>query len=297
MKFADLHAHTCFSDGSLTPQQLVELGAQKGLSALAVTDHDTVDGVERALAHGRKIGLEVIPGLEFSSQLEGRNLHLVGLFVDPRSQALQRVCQKMQQMRDQRNRQMLRQLEEAGFPVSEETFRDFQGTSLTRAHVADVLIRAGYGSNMKEVFQNYMSKGKPGYVARQVVPPEECIDAIHQAGGLAFVAHLHQISKDPDTCVRLCLDTMDLGADGLETRYSEFDDHWRNTAEEIARQRGCLSSGGSDFHSAFKPGLELMTGYGDLEVPYDFVVEMKKALRRRQEQSDPAGEMEAKSGK
>lgn len=188
MKFADLHAHTCFSDGSLTPQQLVELGAQKGLSALAVTDHDTVDGVERALAHGRKIGLEVIPGLEFSSQLEGRNLHLVGLFVDPRSQALQRVCQKMQQMRDQRNRQMLRQLEEAGFPVSEETFRDFQGTSLTRAHVADVLIRAGYGGNMKEVFQNYMSKGKPGYVARQVVPPEECIDAIHQAGGLAFVA-------------------------------------------------------------------------------------------------------------
>ena len=282
MKWVDLHAHTSFSDGSLTPEQLVELGVEKGLSALAVTDHDTVDGVERALNRGKQLGLEVVPGLEFSTRIEGRDLHLVGLLVDHRHPALTDACRRMQQLRRQRNEQMICQLEQAGLPVSLRQFENFPRTSLTRAHIAYVLMEAGYGRDIKEIFRSYMSRGTPGYVDRKVLPPEECIAAIHQAGGLAFVAHLHQINRrDPEECVRLCRRALELGADGLETRYCEFDSFWRQTAEEIARTTGCLRSGGSDFHGRFKPGLELMTGYGDLRVPYGFLSRMKKRRKDR----------------
>jgi len=280
MRTVDLHVHTTASDGSMSPRELIRYAKEKGLSAIAVTDHDAVSGLEEAMAEGERLGVRVIPGTELSTSVDDCTVHLVALFLDWRNERFLRRLSEMAEYREERNYKMMDKLESLGFPVSREDLKSFpEGQILARAHIAQLLIDRGYATDLKDALARYLNKGTPGYVEKQVFTPEECIEMVHDCGGLIFVAHLHQIDpKDPAHCVDICRRLLQLGADGLETQYCEFDDAWRRITENLAQEYGCLRSGGSDFHGTMKKGLDLAVGYGDLQVPYSFVEAMEERL-------------------
>ena len=284
MKIVDLHAHTTASDGSYTPTELVRYAKKKGLSAIAITDHDTVAGVEEASIEGRKLGIRVIPGAELSTRMDDCDVHMTSLFINCRNKQLIKRLDDMAASRQERNYKMVDKLHEAGFQIDRRDLDALgEGKILARGHIAQILIARGYATELKEALRKYLSKGTPGYVQKEVLSPEECIQLVHDAGGLIFVAHLHQIDpQDPEHCRDVARRLIRMGADGLETQYCEFDDEWRQATEQIAQECGCLRSGGSDFHGAMKKGLDLACGYGDLQVPYTFLEAMDAELARRQ---------------
>lgn len=284
MKIVDLHAHTTASDGSYTPTELVRYAKKKGLSAIAITDHDTVAGVEEASIEGRKLGIRVIPGAELSTRMDDFDVHMTSLFINCKNKQLIKRLDDMAASRQERNYKMVDKLHEAGFQIDRSDLDALgEGKILARGHIAQILIARGYATELKEALRKYLSKGTPGYVQKEVLPPEECIQLVHDAGGLIFVAHLHQIDpQDPEHCRDVARRLIRMGADGLETQYCEFDDEWRQATEQIAQECGCLRSGGSDFHGTMKKGLDLACGYGDLQVPYTFLEAMDAELARRQ---------------
>lgn len=283
MKIIDLHTHTTASDGSYAPAELIRYAEEKGLSAVAVTDHDTVAGVDEAVREGRRLGVRVVPGVELSTRLDECDVHMTALFIDYENRELLGRLRDMAVCRSDRNFRMVDKLKQAGFNIDRSDLERLgEGKLLARGHIAQILIARGYAGNLREALDKYLSKGAPGYVQKEVLPPEECIGLVHNAGGLIFVAHMHQIDPaDPEHCMDVCRRLIEMGADGLETRYCEFDDWWREAADSIADQYGCLRSGGSDFHGAMKKGLDLADGYGDLAVPYDFLKSMEESMRMR----------------
>lgn len=284
MKIVDLHAHTTASDGSYTPTELVRYAKKKGLSAIAITDHDTIAGVEEASIEGRKLGIRVIPGAELSTRMDDCDVHMTSLFINCKNEQLIKRLDDMAAGRQERNYKMVDKLHEAGFQIDRSDLDALgEGKILARGHIAQILIARGYATELKEALRKYLSKGTPGYVQKEVLSPEECIQLVHDAGGLIFVAHLHQIDpQDPEHCKDVARRLIRMGADGLETQYCEFDDEWRQATEQIAQECGCLRSGGSDFHGVMKKGLDLACGYGDLQVPYTFLEAMDAELARRQ---------------
>ena len=284
MKIVDLHAHTTASDGSYTPTELVRYAKKKGLSAIAITDHDTIAGVEKASIEGRKLGIRVIPGAELSTRMDDCDVHMTSLFINCKNEQLIKRLDDMAASRQERNYKMVDKLHEAGFRIDRSDLDALgEGKILARGHIAQILIARGYATELKEALRKYLSKGTPGYVQKEVLSPEECIQLVHDAGGLIFVAHLHQIDpQDPEHCKDVARRLIRMGADGLETQYCEFDDEWRQATEQIAQECGCLRSGGSDFHGVMKKGLDLACGYGDLQVPYTFLEAMDAELARRQ---------------
>ena len=284
MKIVDLHAHTTASDGSYTPTELVRYAKKKGLSAIAITDHDTIAGVEEASIEGRKLGIRVIPGAELSTRMDDCDVHMTSLFVNCKNKQLIKRLDDMAASRQERNYKMVDKLHEAGFQIDRSDLDALgEGKILARGHIAQILIARGYATELKEALRKYLSKGTPGYVQKEVLSPEECIQLVHDAGGLIFVAHLHQIDpQDPEHCKDVARRLIRMGADGLETQYCEFDDEWREATEQIAQECGCLRSGGSDFHGTMKKGLDLACGYGNLQVPYAFLEAMDAELAQRQ---------------
>lgn len=281
-RLCDLHTHTTVSDGSFTPEELVQYAQKKGLRAIAITDHDTVGALERAEREGQRIGQEVIPGIEITTKLDGCEIHVVGLFIRWQDEAFARRVEKLSKTRDARNERMLQKLRENGFEIAEEELERFRGSVLTKAHIGQILVEHGYAASVTDAMNTYLRKAGIAYVERETPSPRETIELIHQGGGLAFVAHTNQIDKaDRDRSCAVCEQLLQMGADGLETRYCEFDEDWRRRTEVIAERFGCLRSGGSDFHGFFKANLDLMNGYGDLEVPYAYVDAMKAALGKR----------------
>lgn len=278
MKTVDLHTHTNCSDGELTSAELIRLAWQSGLSAVAVTDHDTVAGIDEAVHEGNELGIEVVPGMELSSRLEGHDVHLVCLYPDTESPVLRRMLAEFRKRRERRNEEILGRLEHLGLPVSRAELQSGRGGTVTRANIAAAMMRHGNTGSVKEAFSKYLNPGMPAYVPKQDPEPEEGIRVMHEAGALVFLAHYHQIDrKDPANAVRLARRVLAAGADGLETRYSEFDEKMQQVAEQMAEEFGCLRSGGSDFHGAVKPGLQIGTGYGNLAVPYEYLEKIKEA--------------------
>lgn len=285
MRIVDLHTHTTASDGSYTPTELLQYAKGKGLEAIAVTDHDTVAGVAEAVEAGKQLGVQVIPGVELSTRVDECDVHMTALFIDCKNRDLRMRLDDMAACRKERNLRMVDKLNQAGFRIDRSDLEKLgRDKILARGHIAQILIDRGYAVNLKDALRRYLSKGTPGYVQKEVLSPQECIKLVHNAGGLIFVAHLHQIDPvDPKHCVDVCRRLIEMGADGLETQYCEFDERWRAVTESIAVQYGCLRSGGSDFHGAMKKGLDLACGYGDLVVPYDFLSAMEDALKARTE--------------
>ena len=283
----DLHTHSTASDGGDTPTLLVENAVRKGLSAIALTDHDTVSGLPEFLKAGENVSLKVIPGVELSSRGENRELHIVGLFIDHETPSLLSFLEKMRESRKKRNEEMLIRLNVIGFPLTwEELVNEAGGESIGRPHFAQALIRKGYFKTPRDVFEQCLKRGKRAYVPRELPSPAEAIKAIHEAGGVAIWAHpvSHNSGGSGRSHVRRCLKYLiPEGLDGMETYYSQFTPAQHDMVTELAEEYSLLASGGSDYHGKNIPDLALGTGMGDLAVSDELLTALEARWKKRYE--------------
>ena len=282
----DLHSHTIFSDGTLTPAQLVAAAEENEVSILAVTDHDTLLGVQPTIDAARGKNLNIIPGVELSIDMDLRNhgyIHLLGLFIDHRNSNLKSRLQKLRAARDQRNRIILKKLESLNICLSEEELIEEAGRgSAGRPHIAVLMQRKGYARSLKEAFETYLKQGAPAYANREKLSFTEACTLIHQAGGLAILAHpVSMAIMDEMELEHMLLKLRSLGLDGLEV-YSSF--HKKNFGDRLlvlAQVHHLLVSGGSDFHGDNKPDIQLGLGLGGLNIPVKVYDDLVKALQNR----------------
>ncbi len=264
----DLHVHSTFSDGTLTPSELVIYANKLNLTAIALTDHDCIDGVGEAIEAAADTPLTVIPGIEISTRYNGHEIHMLGLNIDYMNSDFQTHINEFKHSRENRNAKMIEALKNQGFDIADEKLAvRFPDSIITRAHYAVWLVENGYVASKDDAFKKYLSPGCPCYFKKEVVSPEQAIKIIHDAGGKAIIAHplLYHMS---DTEVEILVSSMVThGLDGIEAIYScnKWTDESRMKA--LAQKYNLIISGGSDFHGANKPGLDLGTGYGKLNVP------------------------------
>lgn len=274
----DLHAHSCKSDGSLTPTELVELAVSKNLAAVALTDHDTEAGIDEALAAAEGKDIEIVPGIEFSTEYEGRDIHIVGLYIDHKNETFQKYLRQFRDSRDLRNQKMCAKLQECGLDVRyEDMIKEFAGSVMTRAHYARYLFQKGYVKSMPEAFDRYVGDNAPCFIPREKVTPCQAVRLISDAGGVAVLAHpilYHLSDKRLEKLVALLKDE---GLTAIEAVYSTYNASEERQIRNLAQKYDLLLSGGSDFHGKAKPGLELGTGYGKLYVPYEFLDKIKQS--------------------
>lgn len=269
MKAVDLHVHSTKSDGSLTPTELVDLAIEKGLRAFALTDHDTTDGIDEAVSYASDKDIEVIPGVELSTEYKGRDIHMVGLYIDHKSEAFLNHIEKFRNSRDLRNEKMCNKLrEEAGMDISYEALKATDpGAVITRSHYAKYMLAHGYIKSLKEAFDRYIGDHSKYFVPREKISPSDGIKLILSAGGIPVLAHpilYHMTKGQLDELVST------LKADGLvgiEAIYSTYSPAEESQIKSLANRFDLKISGGSDFHGEAKPGLMLGTGYGKLFVP------------------------------
>ena len=278
-EYVDLHVHTTFSDGSLTPAEVVWLAVDVGLAAIAITDHDGVDGNAEAFAEGAQQGLEVIPGVEMSCDFTPTNVHVVGLFIDPTNAALTEALVDVREYRKRRNPKILAKLADLGMHIElEEIAAKAGGRTIGRPHVAEMMVEKGYVASFQEAFDKYLAHNKPAYVGRRRISAEEGIALIHGAGGLAFLAHPGVYALPPRILENMVYKLARAGLDGVEVKYSDHLPTDSGFFGRLVDEYDLLASGGTDFHGAAKPGVELGIGRGDLKVPYEFVARMKARL-------------------
>ena len=294
MNIIDLHVHSNKSDGSLSPTQLVELAIEKGLSAFALTDHDTTEGLEEAILAAKKYNqslesniiagkpLEIIPGIEFSTEYMGKDIHIVGLFIEYDSDVFKRRIQEFVDARILRNRKMCEGLASAGIDITyEKLLEEFPCCIITRSHYAKYLLNHGYTTSMPEAFERYIGDHAPYFVPREKITPQQAVELINEVKGIAILAHpiLYRMSKE--NLENLVKSLKEVGLAGIEALYCTYTKREELQIRKLAQKYNLLISGGSDFHGTIKPKLELATGYGNLVIGEHILDELKKERDRR----------------
>ena len=283
MKIVDLHVHSNKSDGSLTPTELVKLAADKGLSAIALTDHDTVDGLDEAMNASRSLAadqsLEVVPGIELSTEYENKDIHILGLFLDYHDLEFNNKIQDFIDSRNIRNEKMCTKLQDADIDISyDKLIAAFPGSVITRGHYAKFLLEHKYVKSTREAFDRYIGDHAKCFVPREKVTPKQAVELILRAKGLPILAHpiLYRMSYQRlETLVR---HLKEAGLIGIEAIYSTYSNSEERQMRYLADTFNLCISGGSDFHGAAKPGLELATGYGTLSVPEEILQKLKEKV-------------------
>jgi hypothetical protein len=259
-QFVDLHCHSTASDGTLPPAEVVRLAKKSGLSALALTDHDTVDGIEEAAAEAKKLGIDFISGIEISAEYpHPGTMHILGYGVDPQNPSLKNLTETLLAGRDNRNPKMVEKLNEMGVSVTMKEWEDeAKGNVLGRPQLAAILHRKGYVSSIKEAFNKYIGQGAPAYFDKERLTPRQAIERIHEAGGLPVLAHPTQLRRENFAQVENEVKNLvDLGLSGIEVIHSDFDQAAVDALNALADKLHLLKTGGSDFHGSNKPNIEL----------------------------------------
>ena len=260
---------------------MVRLAARAGLSAIAITDHDTLEGVEEARVEAERLGIELIPGVELSCEWAGGGLHLVVLFLDPGEGPLQDRLGELRDGRNHRNRGIAERLTELGLAVDyREVMEESRGGSVGRPHFAAVMKRKGYVPDLATAFDRYLGVGAPAYLPRRLLPPEEAIVLARESGAVPVVAHPHTLGLDNAAEYAAAYRRLaGFGLAGVECFYGEYDPATRRELERSVRSFGLLPSGGSDFHGDYKPGLRVGVGRGDLVVPDRILADLRDLIR------------------
>ncbi len=283
MDTVDLHMHSSFSDGTDTPERLAEICSRAGLRAFALTDHDTVNGIPEVIAAGIKYNIETVPGIELAADYNGREIHIVGLFIDHNSTALSEYIRTEEERRCSRNIRMTELCNEAGFPVTyDELCSMFPGSIITRAHFASCMVHHGYAGSVKEAFDRYLGDGRPLYVPRTRRAPEDAVNVIREAHGAAILAHPLLYHMSYGELKKLCIQLKNSGLTGIESMYSAYRGFEEITVRRLAGECGLLESGGSDYHGTVKPHIRPGTGTGRLMISYDYLRKIKESLITKQ---------------
>jgi 3',5'-nucleoside bisphosphate phosphatase len=255
---ADLHCHTTCSDGSMAPSELLHHAKEIGLQGISITDHDTIAAYTTAPEIARELGLMLGNGIEFSSYFQNLSVHILGYDFDLNSPEIQKLCERHQNRRVKRNKAMLDKLSRLGISLLEEELLAMGKRTIGRPHIAQLMVQKGYVSSIKEAFHLYLGDGKPCFDPGEAVSSEETIAIIHQGGGKAFVAHPHLL-EHANQIKKL----LNLPFDGLECYYGNFSVEQEKRWLRIAKERGWLISGGSDFHGLSKEYIQLGCAWVD----------------------------------
>ncbi len=265
----DLHLHSTASDGTLPPSSLVQEAARLGLAAAALTDHDTIAGLDEFLAAAAGTGVRAVPGVELSCSWYSGTMHILGLFIDPRSPELEALLREVRTSRDRRNAAMLARIRHLGIELPEGAVRgDAADPVIGRPHIARALVEHGHCRDFPDAFDRFLGSGRPAYIRRRLPLPDAVIRVIHAAGGVAVWAHpLAQLRRSAAKLRQTARVLRDAGLDAMETYYADYSPEETKLACAVAAQLGLLESGGSDFHGAHSPGILMGTGRGGLAVP------------------------------
>ena len=263
----DLHCHSIFSDGTCTPEELVALAEQGGLSALALTDHDTTAGLDRFMTAGQTSAVETISGVELSAEFGRTPLHILGYLFDSGNSALQEALTWVREGRTQRNVQMLEKLNALGYNLTMEDIRKHAGDALVgRPHFAAALMERGHFKHPSKIYQQLLGKDKAAYVNRRRLSPARCVELICGAGGVAAIAHPGQMKLTSSKLRRLIRQLLPHGLGGLEVLHPSHAPHQVLALERICAELDLAVTGGTDFHGTLTPDLRLGTGFGTLHV-------------------------------
>lgn len=266
---ADMHIHTTYSDGGSTPGEIVGMAKLLKLEAIAITDHDTIAGIQQALYAGVANGVEVIPGIELGSYSQGEEIHILGYLVDLSDRLFLEKLAALCEARVYRMKRMIEKLQELGFPVTMEMTKDISGRgSLGRPHLAAAMIKIGAVKTIFEAFEKYIGEGCPAYVSRYKMAPVEAVALIKSAGGAPVLAH-----PGLNRPGYLLEDLIKAGLAGIEADHPSHSNEQSNYFKRLARQKGLIATGGSDYHS---PGHKEGNRFGMTTVPYSVVEELKK---------------------
>lgn len=278
----DLHMHTTASDGTDLPSEAVAKARSLGLEAVALTDHDTAAGVDEALRAGEALGVEVVPGIEVSSDYRDNNIHILGYFIDPEAPALRAVLEWIRTERIARNESVVHLLADDGFDISvDELHSLYPEAVLGRPHMAELLMKKGYVSSVQEGFDRYLGEGGKYYMPKRRISMARAVETILASGGLAVLAHPLQYRYPPDEVTEMIGYGKSLGIRALECFYSEHsaeDERWLLAQAE---RFGLGVSGGSDYHGTRKPWISMGSGTDNLAIPYSVLEQLKKLRRSR----------------
>jgi predicted metal-dependent phosphoesterase TrpH len=279
---ADLHSHTTYSDGRLSPTELVERAVANGLEVLAVTDHDCTDGLAEALeAASRNPSLLLIPGVELSTDAPGTEVHILGYFIRWQDAHLQRRLSRFRRSRLDRGRKMLAKLKKLGLDILWQRVRELAGDgAVGRPHIAKAMLEAGHVSSLEEAFERYIGRSGPAYVERERMTPAEATKLIVKADGLAVLAHPRDVENLEDRLDELTA----VGLIGMEVYYQDYGQEDMARLLEVARRRNLLPLGGSDFHGI---GGAHERDLGDIPFPFEAVEQLVALARQRRLQTAP----------
>ncbi|GAB2702396.1 PHP domain-containing protein [Paenibacillus thermoaerophilus] len=279
--YADLHMHSLRSDGMHRPAELPEMAARAGLAAIALTDHDTMAGVEEAAEAGERIGIEVVPGVEISTADGGQDIHVLGYFVDPSDPLLRARLESQRDVRKARNRLMIEALRAHGVDITLEEVAELAARSgksadnLGRPHIADCLVHKGYAAGRADAFDRWIGKGAPAYVLPPRIAPEEAVDWIREAGGAAVLAHPGLYGDEP-----LVERLIAYGLDGIEAYHSDHTPEQERAYAALAERHGLVATAGSDFHGS-RGGEAVFHGpVGHRRTPVDTIKRLRERIRR-----------------
>lgn len=274
----DLHTHSTASDGSYTPCGLVRHAAAEGLAAIALTDHDTVDGIEQAWVEGKKAGIEVIPGVEISTGQEPE-IHILGYFSYEKYRNMDSTLKFIREKRKERNPQIISKLQDMDIDIDyEDVARETGGEVMGRLHIARALCRKGYARDIQNAFECYLSEGKPAFAQRIKLTTKEGIWAISQAGGLPVLAHPIYLNRPAQQVEEFIHGLVPYGLKGIEVYYCENSVKETKFFERLAANLDMIPTGGSDFHGDNRPGVFIGRGRGNLEINYCILERIKSSL-------------------
>lgn len=273
----DLHTHSYYSDGSCSPAQLLSMAEAAGLSALALCDHNTVAGLPEFIEAGKDSPVEAVPGVELSTEYQGTELHILGLFLQPAHfEAVNALMEDFCSRKERSNRALAQALRQAGLDIDYDAVRAGANGFVNRAHFAAELTRKGYTASPQEAFQKYLSPKRGLYTPPQRLDAYDAIAFIKSLGAVAVLAHPF-LNLDGQRLRAFLPEALERGLDGMEVLYPKYDAGTTAMAEQLAKEFGLLPSGGSDFHGQAKPDIRIGVGRGELQVPQAFL----QALRER----------------
>lgn len=282
MKAIDLHVHSNYSDGTKTPSELISLACEKELAAIALTDHDTTKGIEEILRAAKDQPLEIVSGIEFSTEYLGKDIHILGLYINPYHPAFLSHIETFQESRTNRNHKMCERLRELGINITYEALsEEFHGAIITRAHYARYLLEHGYVKSLREAFERYVGDHCPAFVPREKITPNDAVELILKCGGIPVLAHPVLYRFSDRVLEKLVASLAASGLVGIETVYSTYSPSEERYIRRLAQRHHLLITGGSDYHGENKPDISLGTGRGHLFVPEEYLTFLKEAYLAR----------------
>lgn len=275
LKTCDLHTHSVYSDGTFTPAELIDGAIDAGLSAIAMTDHNTVSGLNEFAAAGEGKPIELVPGVEFTTADNGIELHILGLFINPETHyTINSYIDKAATLKEESNYRLVKRLQEHGYDITYVEILENSKGHVNRANIAAELVKKGYIESIDWAFKNILHKDYGLYEPPERLSSIETIRFIREIGAVAVWAHPY-FHMTFDQAEEFLPRAVAAGLQGVETIYSTYDDATTEKAKEVCRRFGICESGGSDFHGANKPKISLGKGYGNLRIPYEFYERLK----------------------